>query len=347
VTTEAMQFERGMLNIFYGEPEGDRWIPLDRYPRRVVRRLVRGKPRPGGHMRVFINLCAGLDRIGARYRINDYQYIKKNPDELACIIGKPCVLDKLEWKGPILFGSAGYSHPIDDICLLQRRPITKVLVPGLWMKEMCKPYWGAAVEAWPVGIDTELWRPSTNAKKEIDVLLYNKIRWMHNHREWTLLEPIRAFLGRNGYTFRELHYGSYREEEFHFALGQSKAMLFICEHETQGIAYQQALSCGVPIFAWDHGGHWEDPNYYPEKVQFSPVSSVPYWDSRCGSRFQNLADFEAKWSDFWQTAAASGFSPREYILDNLTLESCARSYLEIVNAAVLMMGSQQGAQSTL
>ena len=41
----------------------------------------------------------------------------------------------------------------------------------------------------------------------------------------------------------------YREEEYRAALNKCRAMVFLCEHETQGIAYQQALSCDVPIFA--------------------------------------------------------------------------------------------------
>ena len=35
-------------------------------------------------------------------------------------------------------------------------------------------------------------------------------------------------------------------------------MVFLCEHENQDIAYQQALACGVPILAWDRGGYWQD-----------------------------------------------------------------------------------------
>jgi hypothetical protein len=42
------------------EPEKDRWIFGDRYIRPLVRRLLRGKPRPSGVDRVFINLCLGL-----------------------------------------------------------------------------------------------------------------------------------------------------------------------------------------------------------------------------------------------------------------------------------------------
>jgi len=37
-------------------------IPFDRYPPNNPP-TVRGNPRSGGQMRVFLNLCSGLDRI--------------------------------------------------------------------------------------------------------------------------------------------------------------------------------------------------------------------------------------------------------------------------------------------
>lgn len=320
-----------MLNIFYQEPDPDRWVPLDRFPRRLVRRLVRGPPRPGGHTRVFLNLLAGLDRIGVGYRVNDFRHARANPGEPACIIGKPQVLDAMEWKNPLLFGAAGYSHPMDDPDLLSRLPVRRVLVPGEWMAQMCRPYWGEQVSAWPVGIDTDLWRPSS-AEKTTDVLLYDKVRWDHDGFDETLIEPIRRLLRARGLTFRELRYGDYREEDFHTALAQCRAMIFLCEHETQGIAYQQALAAGVPILAWDRGGPWQDPSYYPDKVVFGPVSSVPYWDGRCGRTFLDADEAKDMIEVFWDDVRAGAFAPRDYILENLTLEACARQYVAFAEA---------------
>jgi len=316
-----------MLNLFYEEPEHDRWVPFDRYPRRLIRRVVRGKTGPGGHGRVYLNLRAGLDRLGVPYRINDYKYAERNHSALACIIGKPHVLDRMEWKNPILLGSAIYSHPIDNPELFERFPVRKVLVPGRWMECMCRPFWGDKVAAWPVGIDTELWHPDPAEQKTIDVLLYDKVRWEHEKFEEYLINPIRSLLRTQGRSAIEFRYGFYREEDFRKALAQCKTMIFLCEHETQGIAYQQALSCGVPIFAWDRAGYWEDPNYYPQRVKFAPVSSVPYWDERCGGKFADAAGFCRGWEEFWEDAEAQRYRPRDYILENLTLEKCAGEYL--------------------
>jgi hypothetical protein len=315
-----------MLNLFYDEPAPDRWLPFDRHPRRLLRRLLRGKPRVGGQRRVFLNLTAGLDRIGKCYRVNDYAHSRRNPATLACIIGKPCVLNQAAWKNPILFGAAGYSHPSDDPNLLDRLAIKKILVPGPWMELMCRPFWGNSVESWPVGIDTELWRPAPPGKKEIDVLIYDKVRWKHDEFETDLIAPIRSLLKKGRHSFLEMRYGYYRETEFNDALSRCRAMIFLCEHETQGIAYQQALSCNVPILAWDRGGYWGDPSYYPHDVTFEPVTSVPYWDERCGRRFEKINEFDLIWEAFWEDARNQRSRPRDFILDNLTLEKCATDY---------------------
>ena len=282
---------------------------------------------------MFLNLCAGLDRMGVGYRVNDFGHIRRAPKDLACIVGKPFLLDQRDWKNPILFGAAVYSHPVDAPDLLDRFRVVKVLVPGEWMRRMCEPYLGEAVAAWPVGIDVDLWAPTAQGLKTTDVLLYNKVRWDYAKYEQELLEPIRARLSRDGASFVEFRYGGYREEEFLAALSRCRSMIFLCEHETQGIAYQQALSAGVPILAWDRGGEWRDPSYHPHKVRFGPVTSVPYWDERCGLKFSGPDDFGAMWDEFWEAFRCNRFQPRNYILENLTLEKCAAKYLEFARSA--------------
>ena len=102
------------LNIFYHDGfDNDRWFPFDRFPRAVIRRLIRGPRRILGHERLFLNLLAGLDKIGTPYRLNDYRYLRSHPDEVACGVGKPHILDWFGPKTPIIFGPVVYNHPID------------------------------------------------------------------------------------------------------------------------------------------------------------------------------------------------------------------------------------------
>src|SRR6202035_1851384 len=68
-------------------PEKDRWLLGDRYVRPLVRRAVRGKPRPGGLDKVFANLCLGLDRIGIRYLVN-LPFNELRADDWVGILGR-------------------------------------------------------------------------------------------------------------------------------------------------------------------------------------------------------------------------------------------------------------------
>jgi hypothetical protein len=320
-----------ILNLFF-EDKDDRWLPGDRYARQFVRRMLFGKPRPSGQVRVFLNLCAGLDKLGIRYRVNNYRYIKKHPDELACILGRPFVLNRMRWKNPIMLGAVGYDHPSDDPDLLSRFDIRRILVPSEWAADMFRAYW-PNTQPWPVGIDTDLWQPSKQ-EKSVDVLLYDKVHWDRDRHVADLVEPIRAHLKNAGCSVTEIRYGFYREEDYQAALTRCRAMIFLCQNESQGIAYQQALSSGVPIFAWNPRGVWQDPNYFPDKVHYAPVTSIPYWDERCGMEFVDFRTFEAGWQEFSARSMAPAFAPRQYILENMTLEKRARQYYDM--AAGLM-----------
>ncbi|MBB5395351.1 glycosyltransferase [Mucilaginibacter sp. AK015] len=314
------------LNIFYEEPDPDRWVPFDRYPRRAIRRLIRGKQRPGGVAMVAINLMEGLKRLGIPYRFNDYAYIKKHPEEIACIIGKPHILFEKKWLNPVIFGAGIYSHPIECPDLFERYPnVRYVLVPGEWMRKMFEPYYQQKVLAWPAGIDTELWKPSSGEKRT-DFLIYDKTHGRHNT---AIIDPTLALLRKNNLSFTIIRYGGYTQQQLLQSLNNCKAAIYISESETQGLAYQQILATNTPILAWDRGGYWLDPYYYPDKVKFAPVSSVPYWDERCGVKFTSAADIEEKLGIF--LGSLSSFKPRDYILENLTLEQCARKYMDIYN----------------
>ena len=283
---------------------------------------------------VALNLMEGLDRLNILYRFNDYSHIKKHPEELACIIGKPHLLFEQKWKNPILFGAGIYSHPVECPDLFEKYPnVKRCLVPGKWMQEMFAPYYGSKVSAWSTGIDTDKWVPN-KAENTYDFLIYNKIRWEYEQYEESLLNPIRKALERKNLTFQEIRYGSYEPGELKAKVNTSRAVIFLCEHETQGIAYQQILSTNTPILAWDRGGFWKDPYYYPHQVQYQPVSSVPYWDERCGSKFQSIEDFELRLHEFQELLSTNRFNARNYILENLTLEKAAKAYYEIANKII-------------
>ncbi len=281
-------------------------------------------------MRVFLNLMSGLDRIGAPYRVNDYRHMRANQEELACLIGKPHVLASIPSKVPLLFGPSIYNHPIDDEHLPARHVIRQVLVPSSWVQKMFSKVWPGLVTVWPVGVDVERWAPGPSARRDIDVLIYDKIFRDRDKFEHSILGPMLEELRRRGLTVAQLRYGSYFERQLLALTRRARSMIYLSRHETQGIALQQTLASGVPVFAFDPGGDWQTREYLERGVRFGPVTSVPYWDDRCGIRFTSTDDLPSAFERFWQGVEKGDFAPRDMILERkLTLEDCALAYCDL------------------
>jgi len=307
------------LNIFYEEPNSDRWF----------------KQKRGGVMMFALQLMQGLDKLNIPYRFNDFSYAKKHPEECVCIIGKPHLLFNRQWKNPILFGPGTYSHPTDCTDLFTKYPnVKKFIVACDWMKGMFSPYYKEEnIVIWPVGIDTTKWHPTIKSSEQpIDFLIYDKIRWEHAYYEKQLISPLINKLKSKNLTYDVIKYGSYTHDILIQKLSRCKSVIFLCEHETQGLAYQQILSTNTPILAWDREGYWQDPAYYPDKVKYEPVNSVPYWSDICGMKFKNIDTFESVLSSYLKKKSQNYFAPRNFILENLTLEISARKYYDLVDA---------------
>ena len=205
-------------------------------------------------MRWFLNLRAGLDLIGREYRVNDYRGLVRHPGAPALVIGKPHVVERIPRGHPILFGPGIPDHPCKEN-FWHSAELRRVIVPCAWFEAMYRRDLPRPITTviWPAGIDTERWRPPATAPRQPAVLLYDKVRWNRHQYEPELIEPIARRLRELGCEVHTLRYGYYREEDYESLLRQVQTMVFLCEHETQGFAYLQALSAGVPIFAWDRG----------------------------------------------------------------------------------------------
>ena len=321
--------------LYYrGLPETDRWFLGDHLIRPLVRRIIRGKPRPGGIDRVLINLCLGLRRLAVSYEIN-LPFGRLRSDDRIGMIGRGRqVLEGYDRPNPIVAGVALTTHPSEWPTLCEDYPIAAYLQHSEWATDVYRPYYGDRCHIWPVGIDTDSWRPSQGVDKEFDFLIYDKIQWNRETIAASMLAAIRRELRARHLTWLEIRYGDYGERDYRRALRACRAMIFLCEHESQGLAYQECLSSGVPILAWDQG--WcLDPNRFAWRQPHIPATSVPYFDDRCGLRFRRIEEFRDRLMEFIELERSGGFCPRDYICENLTLEKCARHYVDIANSVAL------------
>jgi hypothetical protein len=280
----------------------------------------------GGIDKVFVNLCLGLDRLGLRYAVN-LPFDQLQDDDCVGVLGRGRYsLDGFDRSNPIVAGIGLMTHPSEWPTLCEDYPVARYLQHSDWTNNIYKPYFGERCAVWPVGIDTETWRPSGEAK-DLDILVYDKLLWDREGGESTLIEPCLKLLSDRGLSVVRLVYGTYEESTYRSLVRRSRSMLFFSAHESQGIAYQECLSCDVPVLAWDQGWYL-DPNRFQWGTPEIRASSVPYFDSRCGETFRSAHDFEPQLERFLVRLGKQDFRPREYILENLGLERCSRRFLE-------------------
>lgn len=297
-----------------------------RAARYVVRTLRRQQVWTGFYT-AFRLLHRALLQAGCDVHVNNFSLARRYPHYPIGMAGYPSVLDRVDLENPVIFGPGDYGLPDAAAAVAAKSRFHKLIQPCDWAVELYRPTCGDKVVAWPVGIDTHRWADTSGHAKDIDVLIYDKIRWNRETEVPRVLRRIEQRLERVGLSTMVLRYGHHHHSKFADALRRTRAMIFLCEHETQGLACQEALSSNVPVLAWDEG-RLVDPMFR----QFAPpdfvVSSVPYFDARCGERFK-IAAFEASFDEFWHGVGTLRYEPRQYILETLSLPQSAASYLRL------------------
>jgi glycosyltransferase involved in cell wall biosynthesis len=318
-------------------PARPRWVAGDQYPRALLRALLRpwrGRP-PGGLAKVTRNLCRGLEQIGQPYILHT-KPVTPPPGTLVGILhGPPTLVRQVATQSCCVTGVGVLDFPDQWPALFTETRAAFHLQACEWAAAYYRPFFGDRVRIWPVGIETAQYTPRPEAAQEFDFLVYDKLRWPAEHPEPNVLARALAELDRRGLKYFVIGYGRYpkgRENAYHALLARSRAVLFLCENETQGIAYNEALSMNVPLLAWDPG-RWLDPARHKHGLSECPATSVPYFDARCGERFRNLSELPHTLDLFLGRLRNGVYRPRDYVLEHLELGRCARRYVELLREA--------------
>ncbi len=323
-----------MMNITYREGT-DRWVKGDRFVTPFVRRALRGKPsKLSGMQRVVKNFLVGLETKGVNYTYNRPSFlIPKSKKVISFGLGMNGIrgLDK---RTPII-AAIGFPYPGELPYLCEQYNVRKFLQHSKWVLDFVKSagcYDQRIFDLWPAGIDTNEWSPvHSPSDKETDVLIYNKILWDKEHRNQDLVQPIKEFITSKKLSCSEIVYGHYSLAEYRNELAKSKVMVFLSAHESQGLAYQECLSCDVPVMAWDPGC-WLDPMRFTYQKPVVPATSVPFFDQRCGVTFKDLEAFKGGFDLFYEDALTNKFKSREFVLECLSIEKSTARMLDIYDS---------------
>lgn len=282
--------------------------------------------------RVVANFLLGLNRMGVKYTFNRIAYGRKSTEKIICFgLGKTG-LQFINKRSPLI-AAIGFPIP-QELPELNEYDLRKFLQHSEWVLNLSKlsgVYPSDVFATWAAGINTEEWIPSSFiGSKSVDVLIYNKL-YRNSEEERQLLSSIKVFLNRNGFTFKEIEYGKYWPDTYKLYLSTCKVMIFLSAHESQGFAYLEALSAGVPVFAWNQG-FWLDPKRIELGLPAIKASSIPFFDERCGGDFGSAFEFEQKFPAFFDQASRGRYQPRDYVLEHLTIEKSTRRLLDIYHS---------------
>lgn len=279
------------------------------------------RPVTSGPGKVFANLVKGFEKIGYPYVVNrDLNATKRVwiHDTISALYS----LSKshaFKVVGPNLFVLPNEISSLIDF------HESLYLQPSEWAKQI----WDYAgfnacpIDVWPVGIDTEMFYPLMNSVSNRRVLIYHKQRDLGElHQILDIMEILHL-----PYTL--IRYGEYEEENYLKALRNASFLIWHGCHESQGIALQEALACNVPILVCDVTSLSQAENGYrfPIILDDIPVTAAPYFDDNCGIKITNLS--ELKLSIGFMLDNLTTFTPREYILKNLSLERQARAFVAL------------------
>lgn len=296
---------------------------------RFLYRTARRRQVYTGFYTAFLGFVAALREAGCDVRINDFRAARARPHHPIGLAGYPSVLQRVRLPNPVVFGPGDFGLPEESRALRDDPRIRFLIQPSDWFAEYYRPFVGDKIATCFAPIDTERWRDLSGEPKEVDVLIYDKIRWHRDRIVPAVRERLCNHLRQRGLSWAVVEYGRHHLAEFESALRRSRTMAFLCEHETQGLACEEALASGLPVFAWDEGV-FIDPALAPHMPAGLRTSTVPYFDERCGRTF-TLADLEGEFDRFWQDHA--GYRPRDYVVETLTAKRCAEIYLALYRDA--------------
>ena len=318
--------DRRVVLLFFRDYEVDKFIPGDRYLKRLVRplyNLLHHRQKRYGFAVSFDLLRRALERSGHEVRVNDYRTARACPAYPVGLVGNPPLLEGWSLPNPAVLGPSLHDHPSIAPDLIRDPRYRRYACLGPWTEAMFRPVYGDACFGWFAGIDLAEWPDLSAGPKTHDVLVYDKIRWEHDALEASLLRPALAALEARGLTWQMVRYRMHDHAMFRRLLAQSRSMLFLCEHETQGLAYQEAMASGLPILAWDPGV-WVDPQWRRHTAVQPAACSVPFFGPECGETFRDMDAFPAALDRF--VVRLPGYRPREFVARALSLEASAAIY---------------------
>jgi len=291
------------------------------FPIKKLKRFIKnalGKAYRGPEA-VERSLFDGLTELGIPWVLNSFE---PKTGATACVLNGEKVLSwVLEKKAAGVFkkvvaGPNIVIMPQDFNGLITSPLIDAYVVPAQWSIDWwvsLEPKMARVLKIWPAGVKDKGVLRNKNGK----CLVYKKTV------PEDLFQNIISELKSRGIEFSVIEYGKFTPDEYTKALSQSSYLVYLTEHESQGLALHEAWMGNVPTLVWNPGKFvYADRQWQSEKL------SAPWLTEEAGMAFKSADDFAVRLKEFIEHLEA--FAPRKYALENFTDKKSAEIYLKII-----------------
>ena len=260
--------------------------------------------RMSGPMKVIQSLCQSLDDLGVKYATNEEVYkhnffLHWDPYHVE-------VYKNIKNKESLLVGPQMWPFAPEFKELTE---YGKLVAPSWWVEHKLKKYFNVTkCLVWPVAI----YEPDIQySETTIDCLIY------HKNRSQEDLDYMKELLDRRRLSYTQLQYGSYTQDNFRQALSSCKFCVIIDNTESQGIAIEEMMAAGKPLFVWD------TPIWDHMGQEYAvPASSVPYWSYECGEKTADKDALDLSLDHFLSRLLT--YTPRDFVTRELSPEATVK-----------------------
>ena len=181
----------------------------------------------------------------------------------------------------------------------------------------------------PFGLDIENIKQVPSLDTRTKVMVYFKLR----HPD--LLHMALTYLSERNISYYLIQYGSYKDEDFKELLQDTRFVIWIGRHESQGFAFQETLASNVPILLWDVRSMYDEYSngwiYESRKTSGFLLNATvaPIWSDKCGIKFYDREEFENAFHEM--NKRLDTFAPRQFMEPLISLESTYANLLSALN----------------
>lgn len=275
----------------------------------------------GGHAGVTKSLIDGFKTLKVTFNYNP-KFSNQLHDTVIVLSGIDALAQCIQLKRSnriktLLAGPNLCVLPSDHQELFSNEMIDICITNSNWTQQAFQndmPVLKNKIKIWPAGVNEEYWKPKPSRSNRKCCLFYIKTPPPKG------LQEYESITKKAGFDIIYLYYGKYKPADYKASLEKVTFITYFGTTESQGLALLEAWSMNIPSLVLEH------TIFEYHQTQFE-ASSAPYLTPATGQFFKDIHQYKSILATF----SISSFSPRNWVMNNMTNAKSSEKMLEILD----------------